>query len=336
MRRRIVVTRRLFPEAEAILARRFNVKRPRKLRMGRVELAGALRAADGLLCQLTDPIDEPLLCGAPALRAISVCAVGYDNVDVAACRRRGILVAHTPGVLTEATADHAWALLLAAARRVVEGDALCRRGEFPKWDLEFMLGAQVAGGTLGVVGMGRIGRAVARRAVGFGMTIFYASRSAASFEGADSPLAGAARRVALAELLRRSDFVTLHVPASAATRHLIGGAELARMKRSAILINTSRGSVVDESALAAALSAGRIGGAGLDVFEDEPRVPGSLTRRPNVVLSPHVASATSSTRRAMACLAARNLAAILGGRPSAATLVPTSSAGAAASSRARP
>ncbi|HZE88458.1 MAG TPA: D-glycerate dehydrogenase [Verrucomicrobiae bacterium] len=336
MRRRIVVTRRLFPEAEAILARRFNVTWPRKLRMGRGELAAALPAAQGLLCQLTDRIDDPLISGAPALRAISVCAVGYDNVDVAACRRRGIRVAHTPGVLTEATADHAFALLLAAARRIVEGDAICRRGTFPRWDLEFMLGTQVAGGTLGIVGMGRIVRAVARRALGFGMEVLYTSSSAARFDGADSPLAGVARRIPLAGLLRRSDFVTLHVPASAATRHLIGAAELARMKRSAILINTSRGSILDESALAAALLAGRIGGAGLDVFEDEPRVPRALTRRRDVVLSPHIGSATSATRRAMACLAARNLAAILGGRPAAATLVPTSSRARAGSSRARP
>jgi lactate dehydrogenase-like 2-hydroxyacid dehydrogenase len=323
MRPSVLLTRRLFPEAEAILSRRFALIRPRGIRMSRSELLAGVRGVAGILCQLTDPIDRPLLDRAPLLRAVSVCAVGYDNVDVAACARRGVLVAHTPGVLTEATADHTWALLLAAARRVVEGDAVCRRGRFPAWDLEYMLGSRVAGATIGIVGMGRIGRAVARRAAGFDMTILHHSRSRTIFGRADAAVAARAMRAALPALLRRSDVVTLHVPASAATRHLIGERELRLMRPGAILVNTSRGSVVDQRALVEALRRGGIAAAALDVFEDEPKIPATLTRLANVVMTPHVASATGATRLAMATLAARNLAAILSGRPSGAALVRT-------------
>jgi len=275
------------------------------------EFAAALPEAEGLLCQLTDPIGEELLARAPRLRAISVCAVGYENVDLTATARRGIYVSHTPGVLTEATADHTWALLLAAARRIVEGDTVCRRGRFPGFDLGYLLGSQVSGAILGIVGMGRIGRAVARRAAGFGMTVLCHTRGKAR----------SVREVPMAALLKRSDFVTLHVPGGPATRHLIGRREISMMKRSAILINTSRGSVVDQGALMTALATRRIAAAALDVFEGEPEVPRSLTRLPNVVMTPHVASATIATRRAMAALAARNILAMLLGRPSDATLV---------------
>jgi len=322
MRPRVLLTRRLFPQAEAILSGRFDVIRPRGIRMARDEIVKGARDAGGILCQLTDRIAEALLERLPRLRAVSVCAVGYDNVDVAACARRGVRVAHTPGVLTEATADHTWALLLAAARRVVEGDAVCRRGKFPGWDLGYMLGSRVAGATIGIVGMGRIGRAVARRAAGFDMEILYHTRSRPRFDRADALVAARAKRVPLAALLARSDVVTLHVPSRVSTRHLIGGGELGLMKPTAILVNTSRGGVIDQSLLAEALRRGRIGAAALDVFEDEPRVPPSLTRLANVVMTPHIASATGATRLAMATLAARNLVAILSGRPSRAALVP--------------
>jgi glyoxylate reductase len=272
----------------------------------------ALRAgvgnADGLLCLLTDRVDADLLAAAPRLRAVANCAVGYDNVDLAAAAARGIVVTNTPDVLTEASADLAFALILAAARRIVEGDQLVRSGRWRGWRPDQLLGNDVHGATLGIVGLGRIGAAVARRAHGFDMRVVYWSRRRLR-----RPAAGA-RWLSLDRLLATADVVTLHVPLTEATRGLIGARELARMKPTAVLVNTSRGPVVDEAALIAALRRRRIAAAGLDVFAREPDVPAALRTLPNVVLTPHVASATTATRGAMAALAARNLAAALAGR----------------------
>ena len=276
--------------------------------MPRTALVAALRRVDGVLALLTDRLDATLLAGAPRLRAIANCAVGYDNVDLRAAATRGIVVTNTPDVLTEASADLAFALLLAAARRVAEGDRLIRAGRWRGWKPDLLLGTEVHGATLGIVGLGRIGMAVARRARAFGMRVRYHQRRAALH-----PPAGATR-ASLTRLLATADFVSLHVPLTAATRHLIGRRELARMKAGAILINTSRGAVVDEPALVRALASGHLAGAGLDVFAREPHVPRALRTLPNVVLTPHIASATSATRTRMATLAARNLAAALAGR----------------------
>jgi len=305
---RILVTYPLPPEARALLrgARVTTYRGPQP--MPRAALAAGLRRADGALTLLTDRIDAALLAAAPRLRVVANSAVGFDNVDLQAAAARGIAVTNTPDVLTEACADLTFALLLAAARRVAEGDRLIRAGRWRGWDPALLLGTEVHGATLGLVGLGRIGTAVARRARGFGMRVLYYQRHLAA-----RPPAGVTR-VPLARLLATADFVSIHVPLTPATRHLLGVRELARMKRSAILVNTSRGAVVDERALTRALVSGRIAGAGLDVFAHEPRVPRALRSRPNVVLTPHVASATSATRRRMAVLAARNLAAVLAGR----------------------
>ncbi|MGE5561109.1 MAG: 2-hydroxyacid dehydrogenase [Chloroflexota bacterium] len=273
------------------------------------ELIAGARDAEGLLTLLTETVDAAVLDACPRLRVVANCAVGYNNIDVAACTERGVLVTNTPGVLTETTADFAWALLLATARRVVEADAYLRAGKFKSWGLMLLTGSDVYGKTLGIVGFGRIGQAVARRAAGFGMEILYNGRS-------DSPEAAqlGAVRVELAELLRRSDYVTLHVPYSAETHHLIGRAEFAQMKPGAYIINTARGAVIDEAALVDALASGHLAGAGLDVYEREPAVTPALLTMPNVVLAPHIASASVATRTRMAVMAATNLVAALSGQ----------------------
>jgi glyoxylate reductase len=309
----VLVTRRLFPASEALLARRFTVLRGR----------GAGARARGALVQLTDRIDARFLGAHPLLEVVSQCAVGVDNIDQEEAARRGIAVMNTPGVLTEATADFTWALVLAVARRVVEGDRLCRAAKFRGWDLKLLLGVDLAGATLGIIGPGRIGTAVARRAAAFGMRVVACGPPRRRPAGARTPqLDGMPlRRVPLARLLAMSDVVSVHVPGSEATRHLIGAAELARVKPGAILINTSRGTAVDEKALIAALRAGRLRGAGLDVFEREPSIPAALRRLPQVVLAPHIASATAGTREAMARTAAQNLVDFFHGRPDAGRLV---------------
>jgi glyoxylate reductase len=305
---RVFTTYPLPPQAQAALGgatvRTYRGPQP----IPAAALARGVRDADGLLCLLTERIDAELLAAAPRLRAVANCAVGYDNIDVAAAAARGIVVTNTPDVLTETSADLAWALLLAAARRVVEGDRLVRSGVWPGWSPDLLLGTDVHGATLGIVGLGRIGAAVARRARGFGMRVLYTQRHRLR-----RPPAGA-RFTPLPRLLAQADFVSLHVPLTAATRHLIGARELTRMKRTAILVNTSRGPVVDERALVRALASGRIAAAGLDVYEREPETPAALRALPNVVLTPHIASATTETRRRMAILAAMNLAAALAGR----------------------
>ena len=255
---------------------------------------------DALLPLLTDAIDEALLARAPRVRLVANMAVGVDNVDLAACRARGVAVTNTPGVLTEATADLTFALLLAAARRVAEGDRIVRRGEFPGWTPATLLGAPVSGASLGIVGYGRIGRAVARRAEGFGMHVSYTrSRDPAEADA----------------IFHACDFVTLHCPLTPETRHLASRERLRSMKPGSVLVNTSRGACVDEEALAEALERGTPGAAGLDVFEREPAIHARLLALPNVVLTPHIGSADRRTREAMAALAADNVLAFARGAP---------------------
>lgn len=277
------------------------------------DLAAALQGADGVVCLLTDVLGREVLEANRQLRVVANVAVGYDNIDLATADRLGIAVTNTPGVLTQATADLTMALLLAVSRRVVEADAFVRSGAWTRWELEpAHIGTDVHGATLGVVGMGRIGRAVARRAAhGFGMRILYTSPRRLPVD-AEEELE--ATRVDLADLLGRSDVVSLHAPATPETHHLIGAAELDAMQPSAILLNTSRGALVDEGALVEALRTGAIAGAGLDVFEREPRVdPCLLELRERVVLLPHLGSATTATRCRMAELAVRNAIAVLRG-----------------------
>ncbi|MCU0723958.1 MAG: D-glycerate dehydrogenase [Planctomycetes bacterium] len=266
----------------------------------------------GLLTLLSDRVDAALLASCPRLEVVSNYAVGFDNVDVAAATRLGIAVTNTPDVLTDATAELAIALLFAAARRLVEGDALVRAGKFAGWEPELLLGVDVRGKTLGVLGAGRIGAAVARRASALGMRVLYCECGGGRREAVERE--SGARPVAFDELLRESDFLSIHVPLTPQTRGMIGAAELAAMKPGAILVNTARGPVVDEKALAAALASGRLRAAGLDVYEREPQVEPALLALPNVVLAPHVGSATVETRSAMGELAARSLLSVLEGR----------------------
>ena len=281
----------------------------------REELLAGVLGVDALLCTPADRVDAEVMDAAgTSLRVISTYAVGYDTIDVPAATVRGILVTNTPGVLTETTADLAWALILGASRRVAEGDALVRRGDFQGIFPTFMLGRDVNGKILGVVGMGRIGMAVARRAFGFGMPVLYTRRSGPV--ASELVPAGASWQHCgtLDQLLTAADIVSVHVPLSPATRHLIGAPELALMKPGSVLVNTSRGAVVDEAALVDALRAGPLGAAGLDVYEDEPRLSPGLADLPNTVLLPHVGSATTETRGRMAELAAGNaIAAVRGG-----------------------
>jgi glyoxylate reductase len=264
---------------------------------------------DAIVCLVDTKVDAELLARAPKLRAVSNVAVGYDNLDVAACTARGVVATNTPDVLTEATADLAWALLLAAARRVPEGDRYARSGKWKRWDWTAMRGADVHGQTLGILGAGRIGQAVGHRAVGFSMQVLYTSRQRRLlFEHTTQ-----ARRVDFKALLRQSDFLSIHVPLSKETRHLIGARELALMKRGAILINTARGPIVDEAALAKALKSGKLAAAGLDVFEHEPKIHPALLKLENVALLPHIGSSTDSTRRRMVETALRNCIAALKG-----------------------
>jgi glyoxylate reductase len=267
---------------------------------------------DAIVGVLTDRIDEALLARMPRLRVVANVAVGVDNVDVAACRARGVVVTNTPGVLTEATADLAFGLLVDAARRITEGDRLLRRGAFSGWTPSFLLGARVHGATLGIVGLGRIGQAMSRRARGFGMHVLYAGGApiAPNLERALG-----ATRVTLDELFPRCDFVSLHCPLTPETLHLVNAERLARMRPGAVLVNTARGGCVDEAALADALARGPLAAAGLDVFEDEPRVHPALLALDNVVLAPHIGSADRPAREAMARLAADNVLAVLAGSP---------------------
>jgi glyoxylate reductase len=311
MKPRVLVTRRVYPQAIAILQEDCTVDyRDTHDVLDQDALRRRLQHAEGVVCQLTDAIDAAAIAAAPRLRVVSQIAVGYDNVDVAAATARGIVVTNTPGVLTESTADLTWALLLAVARRLPAAERWLRQGQWRRWDVDLLAGIDVHGKTLGIVGFGRIGQAVARRAQGFSMRVLYASP-----RPADPALTAElrAQHVPLRLLLQQSDFVSLHVRYDAGTHHLISVDELAAMKRGAFLVNTSRGPVVDEAALAVALDEGMLGGAGLDVFEREPEVHPLLQRLENVVLLPHIGSATVATRTRMCTLAAENCAAVLRG-----------------------
>lgn len=266
---------------------------------------------DGILCLLTDPIDRPLIEAAPRLRVISQMAVGYDNIDIAAATTRGIPVGHTPDVLTDATADFTWALLMAAARRVVEADRFTRTDQWRTWEPDLLLGSNVAGATLGIVGLGRIGQAVARRAQGFNMRILYSNRQRCA---PDLEQALGAEYVELETLLRRADFVTIHTPLTPDTHHLLSDSQFAQMSPSAVLINTARGSIVDPEALYRALSQGQIAAAALDVIDPEPIPADSpLLQLENLIITPHIASASRQTREKMAMMAIENLMAGLRG-----------------------
>ena len=279
--------------------------------MGPAELIARLKGRQGLVCLITDTIDAPLLAACPDLKVVSNVAVGFNNIDVAAATSRGVVVTNTPDVLTETTADFAWTLLMATARRVVEADRYVREGKFTQWEYMVLLGGDVHGKTLGIIGFGRIGRAIARRALGFNMRVLYQDAIAAN-PATERELR--ATRTDTATLLRESDFVTLHTPLLPETQHLINAKSLRTMKKTAYLINASRGPVVDEAALAQALKEGWIAGAGIDVFEREPEVHPALMGLPNVVLSPHIASASSDTRLKMANLAVDNCLAVLEGK----------------------
>ena len=277
----------------------------------RNELIRRLQGRQGLVCMISETIDEELLAACPDLKVASNVAVGFNNIDVAAATKRGVVVTNTPDVLTETTADFAWSLLMAIARRVVEADRYVRDGRFDQWKNMLLLGGDIHGKTLGIVGFGRIGRAMARRAQGFRMRVLYQDAVAAD-SATERDLR--ASRTDIAALLRESDFVTLHTPLLPETRHLINAQSLRTMKKTAYLINASRGPVVDEAALALALKEGWIAGAGIDVFEDEPKVHPGLIGLPNVVLAPHIGSASWETRLQMANLAVDNCLAVLEGR----------------------
>ena len=307
-----LVTRPLFPAAREILEKILDVEywTPAE-RISREELLKRVADKDALVCLLTEKANEQLLAAAPKLRIVATVSVGYDNIDVPVCTRRKVVATNTPGVLDETTADFTWALLLAVARRLVEGDAWTRTGTWPGWDIDQMLGFDVHSKTLGIIGMGRIGQRVARRAQGFGMRVLYANRTRVVTE-IEAVLG--AKFVSLEKLLGESDFVSLHVPLTPDTRHLISRSAFEKMKGTAYLINTTRGPVVDEAALVDALERKLIAGAALDVYEREPEVHPGLISRKDVVLAPHLGSATIETRTKMAVMAAENVAALFEGR----------------------
>ena len=304
---RVYVTRRLPHSAVEIIRRAAEIEvwgedRP----VPRETLLEKIEQADGLLCMLTDRIDLELLNEAKRLKVVSQMAVGYDNIDVKTCKELGIKVGNTPGVLTETTADLAFALLLATARRVTESERYLREGNWKTWSPMLLVGPDVHHSTLGIIGMGGIGFEMARRAHGFQMEILYSGRS----RNPDAEASFGAKFVPMETLLQSSDFVSIHTALNAETKHLMGAKEFAQMKETAILINTSRGGVVDQAALAQALQSGRIAGAGLDVFEIEPLpMDAPLLQLENVVLLPHIGSASVATRTKMAILAAENLVA---------------------------
>ena len=304
---------RLLPDpVMAMIRERFTfVQEPIDAPAAAPALRDGLRQADAAIVTLTDRIDAESIDAAPRLKILANYAVGYNNIDLAAATRCGLIVTNTPDVLTDATADLTWALILGTARRVVEGDRLVRSGQWTGWAPTQLLGAAVAGKTLGIIGMGRIGQAVAQRAAGFCMKVLYYARRPA----VPPPGSASWERRTLPELLSASDFVSIHVPLTADTHHLIGMRELAQMRRTAIVINTARGPIIDESALVAALHKGNIAGAGLDVYEKEPALPPELVSLPHVVLLPHLGSATMTARVEMGMICLNNIEAVLGGRP---------------------
>lgn len=310
----LLVARRVFDETLVRLREHFEVSANQDdVVYSPQQLAAALAGKQAAFVTGSERIDESLLQACPGLRMVSTMFVGHNNIDVAACSRHGVLVTNAPEVLSETTADMGFALVLAAARRLGEGERFIRQGMWDRWTIDLLAGADVHGSTLGILGMGRIGQAIARRGVhGFGMKVIYHNRSRLD-AGAEAALGGA-RWVSKEELLAGADHLVIVVPYSDQTHHAIGAAELARMKPTATLVNIARGGVVDDAALAQALARRTIAAAGLDVYEGEPRVHPGLLEVPNVVLAPHVGSATMATRQAMAALAVENLATAFSGR----------------------
>ena len=312
MKKKVLVTGRLPEEIMADLRRHCDViANPGDDPMAYGAIASAIADRDGLLCMLSDRIDAGLMERAPNLKVIAGMGVGFNHIDLDAATARGILVSNTPGANTDAAADLAFGLMIAAARRIIEADHRTRAGEFRHWAPLLFLGRMVSGKTLGLVGMGKIGQAMVRRAQGFSMRVVYYDPR--RLEPAQEKALGV-EYAELATLLGTSDFVSLHVPLLPETRHLIGRAEFARMKKSAFLVNASRGPIVDEGALVEALREGRIAGAGIDVYENEPELAPGLAQLPNAVLTPHIGSATIESRTAMAAQAALNLKEGLAGR----------------------
>lgn len=309
MKPKVVVTREVFDESLAYLAQHCEVlDNQADVPYTPDSLVAKLAGCDGLMCALTDRVDTALLERCPQLKAVANIAVGYNNIDVPACTARGIQVTNTPGVLDDSTADLAFALMLATARRVTEVEAYIREGAWTGWKLKQWLGVDVHHATLGILGMGRIGQAIARRAFGFDMKVIYHNRKRVAPEIEQRVNA---TYVGMDELLAQSDFVVLQMPYTPETHHLIGAKELAKMKPGAILINSTRGGVVDDKALIDALSRGVIRAAGLDVYQGEPKLDPGFLKLKNVVLVPHIGSSTEATRRAMAMTAAKNLVAAL-------------------------
>jgi glyoxylate reductase len=308
---RVLSTRPLFPAAQQILSASCDVEywsQPEQI--SKEELFSRVKDKEALVCLLTEKVDEDLLRAAPKLRIAANVAVGFDNINVPACTKRGVVATNTPGVLDETTADFAWTLLMAVARRLGEGEQMARSGNWKGWDLDQLVGTDVWGKTLGLVGFGRIGRAMARRAAGFQMKVIYADAIRAPLD-VEKQLKAEHRD--FNTLLAESDFISVHVPLLSDTKGLFDAPKFFRMKPTAFLINTSRGPVVDEAALVHALESGKIAGAALDVYENEPFIHPGL-KRPNVVLSPHIASASLATRTRMACIAAENVVALFKGQ----------------------
>lgn len=312
MKPSVFVTRKIPEEGLEIVRANCNMEiNPENRVLTKEEIIKGVRGKDGLLCLLTDTIDKDVMDASPSLRVISNYAVGYNNIDVEEATRRNIMVCNTPGVLTETTADLCWALLMASARRIVEGDKFVREGKFVGWDPMLLLGQDVYNKTLGIIGFGRIGQAVAKRSIGFDMRVIYYDIQRASEEIEKKYNA---KFTQLDDLLKEADFITIHTPLSKETYHLIGEREFNLMKKTSILINTARGPIVDEKALVKALKENKIAGAALDVYEREPELEEGLKELDNVVIIPHLGSASYETRTKMAIMAAENLVAGLSGK----------------------
>src|SRR5213596_3516654 len=313
MAKSVFISNVLPAEARSLIPREWTVDyNETDIPLSKGELIRRLQGKDGLVCHIISSIDEEVFAACPGLKVVANVAVGFNNIDVAAATRHRVVVTNTPDVLTETTADFAWALLMAAARRVVEADRFARSGQWSRWQWDLLWGHDVYGKTLGVVGFGRIGRALARRALGFSMRVLYHDTVRADAAAERELKATYMERDAL---LRESDFVSLHTLLIPETRHLIDERTLRLMKKTAILVNAARGPIVDEAALVRALKEGWIAGAGLDVFEEEPKIHPGLRSLDNVTLAPHIASASLDTRLAMANLAVRNCVAVLEGKP---------------------